>query len=422
MVEEQNLLVGFDLCNDYSQIACYNYRTFEPESICEDLSKEQYLIPTVLGVTNIKKEWVYGEHAIELGNRGEAFLVYDIVGVIEREEEISIFDVPFTGVDLLERFLRKCFTLLKKAYPNESIQKIVFTVKETKSSLIDALRQALNNLKIKEERYFIQSHTRSYLLYALSQRRELWANDIGLFDFEESGLKYVQINIKSNTHPMIAGISQIDFSNQLNGPMLQRSTDENVRYLLENIIKSALHNQIISTIYFTGIGFEGDWADDLIASLCTGRKVFRGQNLYVKGACYGAKELIKPKITEDILFLTDEVLESDILINAYYNAGISEVYLAKAGEVWKHFSNSIDVILDEEEEIEIIIRNALTNKETKQMIVLEGILSEPYKCTRIRIRVQLRSQKLCVITVKDLGFGEFYPTSNRVWEQSVPLE
>ena len=42
MEDGQKLLVGFDLCNDFSQMACYNYRTFEPESIGETLSEVQH--------------------------------------------------------------------------------------------------------------------------------------------------------------------------------------------------------------------------------------------------------------------------------------------------------------------------------------------------------------------------------------------
>lgn len=422
MEDGQKLLVGFDLCNDFSQMACYNYRTFEPESIGETLSEEQYLIPTALGVTTTKKKWIYGAEAIELANRKEAVLVSNIIETIERREKISIYDVTFTGGELLERFLRKCFTLLRKAYPDESIQRIVFTVKEPDSPLRDALREALDKLGIEEERYEIQSHKKSYLRYAFNQKRELWADDIGLFDFNESGFKYVQITINRNARSVIAGTREKDFSEYLNMHILRDpDSDEKKRYLLEDIIKSALHNQIISTVYFTGTGFDGDWADDLIASLCTGRRVFKGQNLYVKGACYEAREHTRKSKSEEILFLTDEVLESDILINVYSEARMSEVYLARAGEPWYNLSHRLDVILDDEEEIEITVRNVLTGKETKQIIALEGIISNCEKRTRVQIRTKCEDNKTCVITVKDLGFGEFFRTSNRIWEEKFHL-
>lgn len=422
MEDEQKLLVGFDLCNDYSQIACYNYKTFEPESICEEKNKEQYLIPTVLGVTNKEKEWVYGQEAIKLANLNGAYLVTDIIELIEKNEEITIYDVNFTGTDLLERFLRKCLIILKKIYPNESILKIVFTLKAPNSLLREALHIALSNLGINEDRFYIQSHTQSYLYYALSQRKELWTNDIGLFDFDESGMNYIQISINRNSNPIIVGTKYKDFSNQLTYHMLTESSNlDEIRYIFEDITKTALNKQIISTIYMTGKGFENNWADDLIASLCVGRRIFKGQNLYVKGACYTARELAIESKLKNFLFLTDEMVDSDILMRVYYDAGIVEVTLASAGNPWYNIESCFDIILDDEQEIEVIIRNILNGNETSQIIALEGIVNEPNKTARVQLRTKFEDNKTCIIAVKDQGFGEFYPSSNRIWEQMIYL-
>lgn len=423
MDDEQKLLVGFDLCNDFSQIACYNCKTFEPESICETEYHDQYLIPTVLGVKIKTKDWVYGQEAVNLANQGEASFVNNLLDIIINNEVVTIFDVKFSGADLLERYLRKCLTILKKTYPTQSILKIVFTLKNPNSLLRETLHIALSHLGITEERYLIQSHTQSYLYYALNQRKELWMNDIGLFDFDESGMNYIQISINRSAHPYIVGTKHKNFEEQLDYSMVSDNANLlNVKYLFEDIIKTALHKQIISTIYMTGIGLERDWADDIIASLCSGRRVFKGQNLYVKGACYAARELTSEKKSGDFLFLTEEMIESEILTNVYCNASMMEVPLAKAGSPWYEAEKSFDIILDDEQEIEIITRNILAGNETRQMIALEGIINYPNKTTRVQVRAKFEDVKTCVITVKDMGFGEFYPSSNRIWEKIIHLE
>ncbi len=48
---------------------------------------------------------------------------------------------------------------------------------------MNALKGALNRIGIGEDRYVIQLHQQSYMYYALSQKKELWLNDVALFEF-----------------------------------------------------------------------------------------------------------------------------------------------------------------------------------------------------------------------------------------------
>lgn len=422
MSEKGSLLVGFDLCNDYSQITCYNRKTFEPDSICQTEDQSKYLIPTVLGVREDTKDWVYGEEATTLFNQGKAILVEDIIESITRNEERTIHNVTFTGTALLERFLRKCLVLLKRYYPTDSIQFLIVTVKEQSILLRDALYEALAGIGITKERVSLQSHTNSYLCYALSQEKELWWNDIGLFDFDEEGLHYSQITINRKTEPMIAMTTEKDFSDILSYELFTNKNPNDLTYIFENITKSTLYKQIISALYLTGIGFEGNWADEIIEKLCIGRRVFKGQNLYAKGACYAARELTEEGKLTKFLFLSEEMLQHEIAIKVYYNAKMTEFIVAEVGAFWVEATNSVEVILDAEDEIEIITRNMVKHEEKRQMITLDGLRSAPNKTIRVQIKSSFMDKNSCVITVKDMGFGEFYPTSNRIWEKVLQLE
>ncbi len=63
---ERRLLVGLDLCDDYTQISCYNEKTFEPECLGVDDQEEGQFIPTVMAVRNDTKEWLFGREALWL--------------------------------------------------------------------------------------------------------------------------------------------------------------------------------------------------------------------------------------------------------------------------------------------------------------------------------------------------------------------
>ena len=58
--------------------------------------------------------------------------------------------------------------------------------------------------------------------------------------------------------------------------------------------------------------------------------------------------------------------------------------------------------------------------EKKRMgMLLTGLPKRPNKTTRLLLKLQYISRKECRITVKDLGFGEMFPSSGKKWEEIV---
>ncbi len=422
MSEQRNLIVGLDLCNDYTQMSCYNSRTFEPESVSMSPDRAKYLIPTVLGVKNDSKEWIFGEDAVSLHDKQAGVLVDNLIMKLEKELETEIFGVTFQPAALLEKYLRKCLQLLKVYHPTNSIQKIVITLKNNSEKVTDSMYAALLSLGIDRDRAHVQSHMQSYQYYALSQPKELWMNDIGLFEFDESGLIYHQITVNRKTHPHIVGMIDKDFSGTLSFDMLEElKGSENLEYIFENIANSILFKQVVSTVYVTGIGFEGDWADNVLKELCAGRRVFKGQNLYTKGACYAAKEMTGEHKLEDYLFLSNEMIMSTFLIEGYYDAKQTEIVLAKAGTPWYDVDERLDLILDNEEAVTITIHDVMKRESVTHTLKLTGLPKRPNRVTRLELRLKFLSRNSAAISVKDKGFGEFYPSTNRIWEKEIKL-
>jgi hypothetical protein len=171
----------------------------------------------------------------------------------------------------------------------------------------------------------------------------------------------------------------------------------------------------------TGQGFEKPWAKDALTSLCAGRRVFRGQNLFTKGACYAARELSGEGKLDHCLFLDEEMISSNVSIRVYHDASMQEVLLAKAGSLWSEIDNSVDVIPDEEEEIRITIQDVLHHETKAHMLSLSGFSGRENKMTRFTIRIRFADSSTCIVTLKDNGFGEFCPSSNRVWERYIAI-
>jgi hypothetical protein len=266
----------------------------------------------------------------------------------------------------------------------------------------------------------VLSHAGAYLHYALNQDKSLWMNDVGLFDFSEEGLYFYQIRMNRRTKPVIAGLAKTDYTDTLSYDMLKQK-ESNVSYTFENIANTALFKQIISTLYFTGNGFDGGWADDVIKSLCAGRRVFIGQNLFTKGACYAAKELSGDKKFNEFILMNDDMITSSVMLRVYLDTKYQEVTLAEEGETWYEINKSIEVIPEGEAELEIILKNIMTRDVIREKIRLKQLPDRPDRMTRLEINLTCKDKSTGIITVNDLGFGEIFPETGRIMEFSIEI-
>ncbi|MSS63509.1 DUF5716 family protein [Velocimicrobium porci] len=422
MKQDRSLYVGFDLGRTYSQISCYDVKSDKIVTICQNKEMVDGLIPTLLGVTKEQREWVFGTEAKQL-NEDDGILIDQILERIIRKEKFHVFGVLFTGEDILEKYFRKTLLLLKRYYPSESIKKIVVTIKEKKTVLVEAIFHALEQLGIEKDRVAVEGYEESYISYALGQERELWINDIGLFELDEEGLSYRQLILNRRTNPMIVEVWKKEFYDTLNLPMIKEQektkTTEKNEFLFLNTAKNVLYKQGVSTIYVTGIGFLGEWADKALKELCVGRRVFKGPNLYTKGACLQAMKLGGIKQYEEYAFIGKGAIKANVMLPVYHDAKEEMLILAKVGTLWNEVNNEADIILDNEDEIQIIVNDPM-KKETKTHILeMDGLPVRANKMTRIKIKISFLDEKTAVITLKDDGFGIFSETSNRVWEKTI---
>ncbi|MCR5610200.1 MAG: hypothetical protein K6G26_14175 [Lachnospiraceae bacterium] len=421
MEEANNLLIGFDLCNDYSQIACFNNITFEPEIIRYELNSENELLKTVMAVRNDTKEWLFADDAVKFIEEGKAAEVSDIVDSVINGNKIKIFDSEFEPIDILSKYFRKTLSLIKKYHPNDVIAKLVVTIENTNVDLINGIFEALEKLGISKERVSVQSHSQSFVYYALSRSKELWMNDIVLFHFDIHGLKFYQIKLDRRHRPIIVATIYKDLSEALNYKLIEEKHELQAKMLFKDLSEAMLHKQIITAAYLTGKGFEGKWYEEVVYKWLGATRVFKGVNLFAEGACYAAKEYYSGGKFDDFLIMNEDMISTTILVNAYYDAKESEMIFTKVATAWYEVDKSQDFILNDTNEVEVIVIDNVKNTRKSFIIAIDLMNARPNKTTRIRMRVRFLDVKTCVVTIRDLGFGDFYPATNRVWEKIIEI-
>ena len=353
-----------------------------------------------------------------MAEKGEGQVVAGFIDA--RQATFTMYETEFGKEVLLEKYLRKVLLLLKRKFPTRSIRRLVVTVRTLELTLIEQIYEALGALGIYKDRVHVIGHEQSYLSYALSRRKELWMNDVGLFEINSDGLMYYQISMDRRAEPMLVGITKKDFRNRLSSNYEEMSPEE-LRYIFKNIYSTVLHKQVISTIYLTGPGFQEEWLGACVNDLCAGRRVFIGQNLYCYGACYAARNELKGDEGLQYAYLSNEALSYSVSMNLYSKGKVSEQCIVPTGTPWYEVKRAFHVILDGENELQFIIRDAINHTTTTRIIALDGLETKASRSARVEVRLDSTEQHELIVDIKDIGFGEKFPGSNRIWEMIITV-
>ena len=99
-------------------------------------------------------------------------------------------------------FLEKALELPKKAAGSREIASIVIAVSCLDVKLMDSLLYCADYLKIPRDRVHLISHTESFVYYVMSQKREVWSNQVGMFDLTNQSLRYYELKVQRGLRQM----------------------------------------------------------------------------------------------------------------------------------------------------------------------------------------------------------------------------
>lgn len=401
-MSDRKLYVGLDIRNDITQIAVWEPSRLEPD------------------VLRVGKE---GEGGIrtEVAIPGSGERIRDFIGRIHRQEPVYAGERETDPVNVLAAFLRKTLSLTKKKYPRESIKGLVVTTEYRDFLLITTIYRALEKLGIYKDRAMVVDRQQSYVYYVLSQKKELWVNQVGMFDFGSGRLDYYQMDTDRSRRPALVRVATKDYGDYAELFTGNEQSAAEKASIFEGMVQGAIHGQVITSLYMTGPGFQDGFADDVMKKLCVGRHLFKGDNLYVCGACYMAREFGGARMRNEFVYVGEDTVSSNISIQAYTDAKVQDILLVRAGTVWYHIDYELDLIPDGDQELEICVRNVVTKERVMHMIPMEGVWGRTDRKARVGIQIRFAGADRCIVTLRDKGFGEFFPSSHRIWEETITI-
>ena len=415
-LHNEKLFIGFDLGNEYSQISYCFQNSDEPETASYTAGGEQFSIPTAMCKRREVGQWFYGREAVKYAEEEDGILIDNLIDKAYSGREIVVEDTPYDPVAILTLFIRRSLGILTFLGGIERIGAFMITCEVLDGRMVEVLTQAMAGLNLKTDKVFFQSHMESFYYYMLNQPSELWSHQVLLCDFSGQKLfvNYMERNLRTN--PVVVYIDSKDFPDMVR----DEGSKENRDMGFLQILRESCDKKIISSIFLIGDGFKDDWMKESLKFACDGRRVFRGNNLYSKGACLCLKEKLKGgDATKDYVFLGRDKLKANIGMQVLRRGEESYLALLDAGLNWYEAKKSTEFITEKDNKFEIMI-TPLNGKNPKLIeINLDNLPRRPEKTTRLSMELTLKNPNTLVLDIKDEGFGEIFPSSGLTWQQEI---
>ncbi|MDD2971808.1 MAG: DUF5716 family protein [Lachnospiraceae bacterium] len=411
-LNSQSIVVGYDLGEEFSQISIVHLNGEEPITLSTIAGEEQFNIPTVLCKRNEVNQWFYGREAYRNGENGEGILIDHLIEKAKTGEMITVEEVQIEPVELLALYMKKSFSMLGMVTTMNNVAAIMITVDRLDARMVEVLTKATEYLNLKKDTVLFQSHEESAFYYIMNQPEELRSFQTGICDFTQGYLKTYCLEVNKHTVPMVSYVEEKIYEDA--------RAQEDEKFL--SIAMDLCRERIVSAVFLVGEKFQGEWYKRSISYLCNGRRVFQGNNLYSKGACYAIQERVKPSsLSQEYVFLGKDKLKSNIGIQVEH-AGEDRYYgLLDAGENWYDTKAEVDFLMDSGNVVSLLISSLHDNENKKADMPLSGMPIRPRKTTRIHMEVQMTGENILQVHCQDMGFGEIYPSSGQQWTSSFEI-
>ena len=419
----QKFLLGMDLCDDYSQLCCMNPLTGQTEPLLLGAGEETCLIPTVICRGRGENAWIIGEDAYAQALMGSGVMVDKLISLAKKGGSATIGGVKYSAEDLMVHFIGGLLDLVREKYGRAQIDSLVFTVQQMDGALADLLVRAAERCQIPRDQVRIMGHSESFLVYALSQPKDVWINTVCMFDLTEDGLHYYEARVIRGRKPqMIEGRHERleeGFSLKvLETPSGQHMADA----ILTSCAERLLDKKIISAVFLTGKGFtQIQWAGNFIRRIAYKRKVFAGQHVFASGAAYLAGDGLREETAYPFLFLCEGTIGVNVSLQVRYEGRSEKLLLAEAGTNWYEARNSVEIIPDHTRVLDLVISQVNSPRTDHLKVDLSELPERPNKTTRLEVILSFESEESLTVRVIDKGFGELFPASGKILRKEYHL-
>ncbi len=416
----KDIYIGLDLCKKNIQLSFFREDKKEPESIYQLHNSETYQLPNVMFYALSEKKWYVGNNVSAVRFQKEGVIVEDVLANIDSASHVVIDGASYTYEALLLILLKTHIEDFLSRSQEYLLKGITITLEKFHPIVYKTLGQLRKELQLSQDSFHVMSHENAFYQYVMRQDDKLRTNSVAMFEYGTEGMDYYRIDRRYQGKTQIYSISYENMREDMSYTMLFEDVEWLDKHFAE-LARARMKETYISTVYLTGPGFNDQWIEEATKVLCEGRRVFMGQNIYTKGACYHAR-LGAYEEGKDCIFLSAGSIPFDIGVSVGEVEGRNRFCpIAIGGREWYNMNGTVTLFLDDTNRVEMIYKDKISQEVIKEVIEIHGLPKRPPKTTKLSLSVELYDEKMGAIVIRDMGFGSIYPTTNKIYRKDFSI-
>lgn len=414
----EKLVVGMDVQTEYMEACYFDADTEDVVEVMEASSGEMKRVSNDLFYSVEENCWYCGVKAQEMYMIKPGQLYSDIYEKLGSSTVVIAGGQEYNYMDLFCILVR---LQLEQLFGEDAsrLWKLVICSPMADAQFHQAVGRLIRFLHLDKEQIELISPVMGRLFYIFSQDSSVWSYGAGVFYYDET-LTLERIQVLRYQNPMKLTVTTETFDTM---PPADASDVEKDNAFHE-VVKTAFssRSKTVSGVYLMGKGFLNNWLDNSLDNLCRGRRVFMGQNMCAKGACYAAASgsaAISPK--GGVYVNAAGMIQYDIGIKVIYQGREQIAPIALGGREWFATTGSATIFLDNTNRLEIDMYHRGTNELVKEFIEIKGLPNRPPKTTKLEIKVRYLDGRRGEICIRDKGFGTMYLTTGKMYIKEFVL-
>lgn len=285
------------------------------------------------------------------------------------------------------------------------------------------VRTALESLGIPAEKAAVFSREEAFAGYVYGMPAALRDPGSMVFDYDETGICSLFLKEYRGEKNVYTTVTPLSGSPEYFGPgVLGRDVLADRESELSDFFNESLKGQNCAAVYLTGCYFDTDqFPEGLLKKLCTGRRVFAGQNLYVKGVCLLAADAGTFRLFGRSIPAMRNRVTAGISVILTQGGKPKEFPLVKQGESYLMADRTCFFM----EEGLSCVRCLVRDREKEPLAVklsLAGFPVRDDRSVRLKLTVHFPGTDRVQLALEDDGFGAFYASTGRTVRETVQLD
>ena len=400
---QEKLFIGIDLNNERAMVSLFHEGMQEVETVSSVPGEEHYQIPAAVFCTG-QGNYFYGDEALRRQDRTDGSFFSDLYLGSQIPDNVICRN-------MLVQFLRRLIRFRERYDLEHMDPYLAVTVPQITDDIVELFRYVQKELGFAPDHFRLMDYGESFFAQTYHQDPSIRMHDVALFDFQYD--KIFSLILHTDGMGTVKRVTSERREWTVPGYLLDQPDGKDEFFA--NILREAFMKKIISGVYFIGDGFDGDWLRESLRVIGPNKRVFKGKNLYTRGACLAA---YRNEVTEGWHYYYDcfYKLHGEISLKLLKNGEPYFLRLTQLGENWFAPTETYYLMYDEDPRLEVWVRVRERLNARIENCTLDYLPERDAGSIRLSVKAVPVSGTKVVLRVEDDGFGELFEPSGKVWE------